>query len=936
MKQNKYYIKLKINALLFLLLSLISHECFAQIFDSEQNPLSVKWRQINNGGFKITYPTELEKDAQRMANTIGHIYPYVGASLNRKKTSIPIVLQNQGIIANGFVQLAPKKSEFNTTPPQQFDSQDWLNNLAVHELRHVAQYDKFTNGKSLFLIQEIYFAYMGITLPTWLFEGDAVSTETSLTNVGRGRQPSWIMPFRTSLLSGQKISYAKSYFGSLKDQNVGYYQLGYLLISNLRKAYGGNITDSLLEGVTKDPIRLYPFSQALKSITGSNTKNYYLQTIQKLQSEWKAQDQLNHSEEYLSLNAPAKYATSYFLPTELSGQRILALKQSKSEAAAFVIINVDKIEKKLLSIAYQEQPWYSYANNLLVWDEIRFDPRYKKRNYSVISSYNLSTGKRKQLTFKSRLFSPALSGDGKKMVAVQIDLSNRCNLVAIDPQSGKITGSYPNPENLIIQTPALNADGSQLTYVAVSEKGKSLWLVDESGKTTKLIEETKQQLSRPVFINDEIAFNAHLSGIDNIYRLTPSTKKIVALTAAKYGAFNVSLSIDKQSILFNNYQLMGYDIAKSVLTEKNVQEDHFVFFGETAAQQEPTSNVFESIPDSTFESKPYHPLAHLFNFHSFSPTIDDNDRLGLRLKSNDLLNNLDFYAGMAYDNDLRKMEYNAGFSYKRLYPVFSATYKNRPRNAFYKVKNGINQANWRENVMSLKASLPLSVNAYNHNFSLLGAIGTSYTIRNFQEKEASLFNKAIKFPMNYQLAIGHSLRTAERDIAPKWAQTLSFSYFNRPFDKNYDGRLFAFGSYFYFPGIAKNHSLMASFNFQQASGVFTTNNEITTVYGYNQIDAKSELKNTFLLNYRFPIAFPDAEIGSFAYIRSLRGGFFSHYENIGKETNLVQPKTFGLELRSSMNLLRYQPIVDLGARVIFVNKKYNQNPILEFIFNYSF
>lgn len=145
---------MKISILCCFILSFISHISFAQIFDSEQNPLSVKWRQINNKGFKIIYPTELEKDAQRMANTLGFIYPYVGASLNRQKTTIPIVFQNRGIPANGFVQLAPKKSQFNTTPPQQFDSQDWLNNLAVHELRHVAQFDKVINDKSLFFLKK--------------------------------------------------------------------------------------------------------------------------------------------------------------------------------------------------------------------------------------------------------------------------------------------------------------------------------------------------------------------------------------------------------------------------------------------------------------------------------------------------------------------------------------------------------------------------------------------------------------------------------------------------------------------------------------------------------------------------------------------------------------------------------------------------------------
>jgi len=927
--------KLKISTLLVLLLSLISHMCFAQIFDSEQNPLSVKWKQINYDGFKIIYPSELEKDAQRMANTLGVIYPRVGASLNRQKTKLPIVFQNRGIIANGFVQLAPKKSQFNTTPPQLFDSQDWLNNLAVHELRHVAQFDKFTKGKPLFLSEEIYFAYIGITLPTWFLEGDAVSTETSLTNAGRGRQPSWIMPFRTSLLNNQKFSYSKSYFGSAKDQTAGYYQLGYLLASTLREKYGRNSIDSLITGVTNSPVRPYPFSRTLKKMTGSNTKKFYLQTIETLKSKWEVQDKLNISDTYTSLNKIAKFATNYFLPTAINKDQVLTLKQSKAEAFSFTIINPNGSEKKLKTIAYQEQPWYSYANNVVVWDEVRFDPRYKQRNYSVISSYNLQTKKRKQLTFKSRLFSPALSGNGKKMVAVQIDLSNRFNLVSIDPETGKILNTYPNKENLILQTPTLNYDGSQMSYIGVSEKGKSLWLADENGKNEQLIETTHQQLSRPMFINEYIAFNAHLSGVDNIYGIIPSSKKIVALTAAKYGAFNISLSQDQKSILFNDYQLMGYTIAQSKLTELPVQENHFVNFGNIAAAQENTQNIFDNVTDSIFESKPYRPLAHLFNFHSLSPTVDEDDRIGLRLKSNDLLNNMDFCAGINYDNDLRRMEYNAGFNFKSLYPIFSATYKNRARNAFYKAKTDVRQASWRENYFNLKATLPLSVNAYNHNFSIFGEIGTSYTIRDFKAPEATLFNRVIKFPMNYQLSLSHSIRTAERDLAPRWAQTFTFGYLHRPFGDN-NGRLFAFGSYLYFPGVSKNHSLMASFNFQQASGVFSTNNEIATVYGYNQIDARSELRNTFLLNYRFPIAFPDAEIGPLAYIRNIRGGIFCHYENIGKETNLTDPKTFGFELRSSMNLLRYQPVVDLGTRVIFVNKKYNQSPILELIFNYSF
>lgn len=927
--------KLKISYLSCFILTFISYNGYGQIFDNEQNPLSVKFRQINSGGFKIIYPTELAKEAQRMANTLPQIYPSVGNSLGLQKTSIPIILQNRGTIANGFVQLAPKKSQFYTTPPQHFDSQDWLNNLAVHELRHVAQFDKITGGKPRTFLQEIYFAYLGVSTPIWFFEGDAVSTETSLTNAGRGRQPAWIMPYRTSLLSGKKFSYSKAYFGSNRDQTPGYYQLGYLMVSNLRKEFGKGISDSLLSDLQKRPLRLYPFSGSLKKYTNLSTNKYFLKTQAQLYSDWQKQDELNPAENYLSLNKKSTIATNYFLPTAISNDKILTLKQSKGEVDGFVIVNADKSETRLFKIAYQEQPWFSYANHILVWDEIRFDPRYKQRSYSVICTYNFVTKERKQITSKTRLFSPALSADGQKLIAVNADLSNNFNLVELDLQNGEILQTYPNPENLVLQTPALNADGSKITWIGVSEKGKSLWFA-EKGKSTELISPTHQQLSRPIFINDKIVFNAHLSGVDNIYEIDIVNKKISALTASKYGAFNASLATDQQSILFNNYQLMGYEIAKAPIHALSPAANHFVYFGEAAEKQENIGNVFANIPDSTYASKSYKPLTHLFNFHSVSPTVDDDDKIGLQLKSNDLLNTFDFYVGALFENDTRKMKYNAGFTYKALYPVLSVNFKNRPRTAFYMLGNIAKQANWRENYINLKASLPLSVNAYNHNYSFTSEIGTAYTQRNFEPKDANLFKNQFLFPMNYLFAFSHSVRSAERDVAPKWAQSFSLNYFNQPFDPDLKGDLIAFQTAFYFPGLVNNHSFVTSFNYQESSGVLRFNNEIPTVYGYGQIRAKTELKNTLLVNYRFPIAFPDAEIGALAYVRNLRGGFFSHYENIGLETNLAQPKTFGLELRSSLNLLRYQPVIDLGTRVIFVNQKYNQNPILELIFNYSF
>ena len=540
------------------------------------------------------------------------------------------------------------------------------------------------------------------------------------------------------------------------------------------------------------------------------------------------------------------------------------------------------------------------------------------------------------MSSRSRLFAPSLSGDGKKIIAVKFDLSNQCNLVELDARTGKVLYTYPNPQNEILQTPAFDESGNKVAYIGVSEKGKAFYTTGRSRKTEQLIPPSQQQLTRPVFVNQQIAFNAHYSGVDNIYSIDVISKKISALSDAKYGAFNPSFRKGSATVLFNNFGQTGYDIAETPLKPLQPKKNNFVYFGAAAEKQEHTGNVFAKIPDSTYASKPYATLGNLINIHSIIPSIQDEYQGGLQVISDNLLNTFSAFAGAEYYRDLQRFEYNAGFVLKSFYPVISATYRNRPRRTFYTSNKGIMQGDWRENNIQVQALVPINLNTLGDNYSFSLKTATSYTERYKGENMPANYITSLKFPMEYGFTFTHSMRQAERDIYPKWAQTLRFTYFHQPFDKRLDGDLFAAEAFLYLPGLFKNHSFTANFNYQKASGVRRFDNEINTVYGYNNIMARDFLKNNLLLNYRFPFAFPDAELGPLAYIRNIRGGLFCHYENLGMETNLGEPKTYGFELHSSMNLLRYQPVIDLGTRFVFVNKYYDQKPILELILNYSF
>ena len=921
-----------------------------QIFDSEQNPPTLKWKQIETTNFQIIYPTAFEVEAQRMANTLESIIQSVSNTLNITPKKISIILQNQGTTSNGFVQLAPRRSEFFTTPPQEFDYQDWLNSLAVHELRHVVQFDKLTGNLKPPLFEELALAIFGITLPPWFYEGDAVGIETALTKSGRGRLPSWDLILRTNTLSKKKYPYSKDYFGSQKDNTPGFYQMGYYMTTKLRRDFGAGIMDSIFSRISKNPLLPYSLNSALKKYTGFNSKLLHDATIEELGLMWQKQSEEINPITYVSQNKREdKIPTDYLLPTRISPAQTLFLKQGKSEPPILTIIDTAGKERKVLRIGYQENPHFNFSTGKIVWDEFRFDKRYQKRSYNVINIYDMANKKYKQLTHHSRLFAPCLSPDGNTIAAINISFENKIAVVELNAETGKEIKRYKNPLNLILQTPKYNASGNKIILVGVNQQGNTLCEIDrESGTFKNLIPFQQQQILRPLYAGSQILFSAHYNGINNIYRLDPSTLEIYQLTSSGFGAFNPSFDEQSKLLSFNNYQVYGQDIV-SLPYEANLSikkvPNTFINYAQPLVLQEGNKNVFDSISTKTYLTKPYREISNLFYFHSVRPILEENSlnndlNFGLQILSTNKLNTLDFYSGYQYNNGLKSSEYFTGFRYKRFYPIIDLQYINRARVA-YNIEdiNGIpniNAINWRENFTELSTSIPFVFNRLNYVYRTGLTASTSYSTRYNIENQPSNFVDRIRFPMKYQFYANRNSTRSLRDLAPRWGQNIAISFQHFPFENNIQGELFTLKTTLYFPGIFHNHTFQARFNYQEESGNYNLSTEIPQVSGYTHLKRLSPLSNTLLLNYRLPLFYPDLEIGPLAYIKRVRASLFADFENINNHKN-TNPKTYGLELTADMNLLRfYFPDFAFGGKFIIVNEKPTQKPIFELAFNYSY
>ncbi len=943
---NRYKI-IYINILTTIICCINSHYVKAQFFDNNQNPPSVKWRQINTPDFQIIYPVTFENEAQRMANTLQGIISKVSQTLRKEPRKISIILQNQGIESNGFVQLAPRRAEFFTTPPQEFDYQDWLNSLAVHELRHVVQFEKLTGNLKAPLFETLALAIFGITLPPWFYEGDAVGTETALSHAGRGRLPGWELIFRTNTLNNRLYSYSKDYFGSVRDRTPGYYQLGYFMTSKLRRDYGKNIMDSLFTHVSRNVIRPYSLSRSIKKYTGLNTRQLHDSTVAELGRLWKQQ-----SAEAKPLNYPVlnnrknKIPTDYLLPVAISPAEILVLKQGKAQTPQLVLINPQGAEQNIIAIGYQENPNFNYADHKIVWDESRFDARFHKRSYNVINLYDLVSKRYRQLTHKTRLFSPALSPDGKTIASVQITLANIINVVELDAKTGKELKMYPNPLNLVLQTPAFNARGDKLIVTATGKEGQTMCeIIRAEASFTQIMPFQQQQLSKPSYLEDKILFRAHYNGLDNIYSFNKATQEITQLTSSQFGAYNPTYDAVTHRILFNNYQVNGHDVASvpfsnelGVISEK---QNTFINYFQPLAAQEGMVDVFARIDTVKYSTKPYKEVNNLFYFHSLVPVLESNDlnndvNPGLKIQSNNKLNTLDFYTGYQYNSALKRSEYLAGFTYKRFFPIIDVKYSNKAKLGYAKTPTTLIPVTWRENEVAVALSIPLVFNQLNYTYSL--GLQTSANYASVYDIDPSNYSKKSQFPVKYQVYLNRNSHRSARDLAAKWGQNMTLSYQSLPFENQLTGDIFTLKSTFFMPGILPNHSTQIRFNYQHTNGVNNLAVNIPQVSGYANLKSHNTLKNTLLLNYRFPISYPDLEIGPLAYIKRLKGGFFADFENRGvNKGNSLSPRTYGLELRADMNLLRfYLPDFDLGGKLIFTHEKSVQNPIFEFTFDYNY
>lgn len=857
------------------------------------NPPSLKWRQFDTPAGKFIYPKGLDSLAYRVAGLTHAMRlrdtSIVGEGYTQR---VPTILQPLSTLPAGFSTPAPWRNELYLTPPQNsfLGPAPWLDLLTIHEYRHTQQFYKANQGFTRF-----YQVLMGQTgwllnslmgQPLWFREGDAVVTETIYSKGGRGRLPSFNMEYRALRLAGRQFSYEKGNWFSYRDFVPNPYRSGYYMVNKLRREHGPDIWQRILDDTYRRKGFFYPFSRAMKSLTGYSTPKLYEATMAELDSTFEAQDRALLLREGKTITkSPNGTFTSYRFPHYLNNGHLVVEKSAFDAISAFWEVGDDTSEKKIFTrgIYTTDHEGLIVAGDLMAWAESAFDPRWVNRDYSVIKTYNISTGKKRQLTHKSRLFAPAPSYDGEFIAALEIDEQYRYQMVILDATSGEEIRRLPNTYNDFFSQFRWTEDNASLVSIVTNKKGNALVKIDaENGERETLIDFTDVPLSRPFAKGDTVYYSAGYGGINNIFALNTQTKVTFQLTSARFGAFDPAVSADGKRLAYSNYTADGYEVKEVALQADNWvpfndAPTSILQFHEPSLAQEGEDLTVTLVADS-FKSRKFHALTHgLFKLYGWFPLPNYPD-LGAEFYTRNIMSSLTGTIGGLYNTNEQALRGYARFTYAGLYPLIDLEGTMGEKQTKTLVfQQGLEdpivfEQKLQEKMLSAGFRLPFNLTQGTHRSSLeLGAAYQLFEIDYLDTLDQALGTQ--RFPA-LQASIGFSrLRaTARRHVKPRWGQVLAGNY-RRSLDDDGAEMLLAVG-HLYFPGFSRNHSFNVGGAYQQEAIVdaYRFINQFNRARGYQAAPYEDLYKVS--ANYELPIAYPDLSLGSVAFIQRIRGNFF--------------------------------------------------------------
>jgi hypothetical protein len=862
-------------------------------------PPSTHWKQINTDTARIIYTKGAEAEAERIATLIHRQAADQSFPLGHQLRKINIVLQSRTTLANGYVALAPFRSEYYLVPSSnnlEFGNLPWHENLAVHEYRHVQQYNNFNRGLSkgfyyLFGEQGLALAN-ALSIPDWFFEGDAVHAETAYTEQGRGRLPLFLSGYISLWLEGKNYSWMKLRNGSMKDYVPDHYQLGYLLANYGYLKYGPTFWQKVTSDASAFKGLFYPFQKAIRKYAGVDYKTFRKEAFQYYQEKLGVAKGVAAS--------PHDHVASYYFPQYISKDSLLYLKTAYNRIPAFYI--KDKMgEHRLKQRNISQEDWFSYRKGKLVYTSYSTNARWTLIDHSDIILMNVNTGAEKRITRKAKYYTPDLSPSGDKIIAVRINDSLQTELQVLKAPDGNVLQKFPSVNEYYYSNPRFVDENTVVVTTRTPGSKIALQLLNLADNSwEEIVPYSNHTIGQTFVANDRVYFISNAGANDDIYSVGLKDKKIYQVTKDRTGNYYPSVMGD--SLVWSHFTAEGIRLRNEAVGGRAGSEINPLAWQEEALLY-PVADPKDILSGTNrrFSEKRYSQSTGLFRFHSWAPDYVDPE-FTFSLYSDNILNNFSNELFYRYNQDEDSHGLGWNVFYGGLFPVLSAgaeyTY-----NRHIDLSPGtltLDQAEVRAGF-----SIPLNFTQGKTYKSL--NFGSDYVFNRLMP--TGIFKDSFMARSNSYLrhfiSWSHYLPKAVQQIYPKLGWSTGLQYRDLVSGKGYQ----LYGNSFVFLPSIGNHSIVVNGAFQETdTNNVVFSNRFPGARGYDDYYFSRMWK--LAGNYHFPIVYPDLGLANIVFIQRLRGNVFYDMSRVYSNA-----KTRSADLRS------------VGGELYFDTKWWNQLPV---------
>ncbi len=878
----------------------------------------VHWKKIETEHFLIIFPEEISEQAKIVAGKIDLIYQMDALAFGEVRQSRwPVILTTSGTEANGYVAMGPRKSVWYGTPmAENISTLNWYDLLALHETRHMVQNDRLNSRLNhlLYILMGQNGLNIGINfgVPAWFFEGDAVAAETAFSETGRGRDPLFYQGMR-EVVTNENYSYQKMVNGSFKDNLPNHYEYGYFLTSYIKKVYGEDSWNRILDSATLFPFPSFGMYLGAKKISGKSWSALYRDMTEDLKTQWAEQlGKVDLIDNTFITDRNSKIAEAYE-PLLIEEGRILARKTSLVNPAVLVEITEDG-EKKLMRV-----PSYGSIHargNSVVWAYTRPSLLYGSRNWSDIVTVDLLTGKKSYITRKNRYLMPVYNHGADSIAVIEWTKERKANLVLIQSETGDVFRSYEVPEGMFPANPSWSEDDRSIYFTVQGDEGRAIARIDlDSGEFLIEKDFSLENIKNVNSWGKFILYASDKSGLENIMAMDRSNGEIYQVSSRVNGVRKPTIGIynGEETLLYSEYSGgNGMQLALQRLEtdawipEENMNILSFTYYGDEGHVEGPEGFNLDKVNSEAVmydddDVLDYSLAGSKANIHSWglSTGEDSFTSLAVSINSSDIMGTMDWSLGGEYNFNEKSVGAFTNLNWRQFYPVISWSNRYRFREIDYVDTHDLKTS------LTLSMPLNLSRDIWSHTLTPIVGAGFQALIGAGETK-----TRDYGLPVNYGLKWISVLPGSYRSIKPLLGIEANLSFEHNPL--NMENHFFSSQSTIYLPGGFRNTSLSFNGAYENQSGNYSSKVLFSRGYDAETMDQLIQVGG----NYSFPIAYPDLALGSFLYIKRFKGNLFYDQTIVYDDfSNRTSSQSVGAELSMDFTAFNFTNLpLNLGVR----------------------